>query len=508
MPSVADLIFLALLGVLLFTPLSTKLLGDAGIGWHVRTGQQILSTHSIPRVDSFSSSTAGKNWYAWEWLYDVVAGQLDTSLGLNGIVWLTALVIAVVFAWVFRILILRGVTVLPGLVLTLLAISASTIHFLARPHVWSWLFTLVFFWILDSSERNELRDAGLHHIKSKNLWLLPPLMLVWVNVHGGFLVGLLLIAIFWLGALWEWYAAKPNRIEDTLSRIAGAQRVRNLTLVGVLSAAATFVNPYGWKLHAHIYSYLSNRFLMNHVEEFQSPNFHQIAPRCFAVLLLLALVALALRGRHLRLSEGLTVLFAAYAGLYAARNIPVSSILLTMVIAPLLCHGFAAQSETRSGFLRRMTLVERGQRGHLWCVAAALVTLAICFNSGRVGATPLIDAHFDSRRMPVEAVNYLDQTSASGPALTPDYWGGYVIYRLYPKAQVVVDDRHDLYGEEFLRSYLTFIHGERGWEEFLAQHPASLVVVPRDSAIVSVLSQSSAWRAVCADDVAIVFKPR
>ncbi|HSY93831.1 MAG TPA: hypothetical protein VK812_20900, partial [Candidatus Binatus sp.] len=68
MPSAADLIFVALLGVLVFTPLSVRLLGDAGIGWHIRAGQQILATHAIPRVDSFSSTMAGKPWFAWEWL--------------------------------------------------------------------------------------------------------------------------------------------------------------------------------------------------------------------------------------------------------------------------------------------------------------------------------------------------------------------------------------------------------------------------------------------------------
>src|SRR5204862_2323400 len=97
MPSMADLIFVALLGVLLFTPLSVRLLGDAGIGWHIRTGQQILAAHAIPHVDSFSSTMAGKPWFAWEWLYDVIVGQLESTLGMNGVVWFTAVVIAATF---------------------------------------------------------------------------------------------------------------------------------------------------------------------------------------------------------------------------------------------------------------------------------------------------------------------------------------------------------------------------------------------------------------------------
>src|ERR1700685_4584974 len=94
LPSGGDLIFLAMLPTLLCTPLSTKLLGDGGIGWHIRTGQIIAVTHAIPRVDPFSSTMNGRPWFAWEWLYDLTVGQLDRDAGLNGVVWLTALPVA------------------------------------------------------------------------------------------------------------------------------------------------------------------------------------------------------------------------------------------------------------------------------------------------------------------------------------------------------------------------------------------------------------------------------
>src|SRR5215469_17889112 len=81
MPSVSDLIFLALLGTLTLTALSLRLLGDAGIGWHIRTGQQILAIHVIPVTDPFSSVMPGKPWFAWEWLYDIVVAQLDSWWG-------------------------------------------------------------------------------------------------------------------------------------------------------------------------------------------------------------------------------------------------------------------------------------------------------------------------------------------------------------------------------------------------------------------------------------------
>src|SRR6202041_1913937 len=104
-PSIGDLIFVPLLGLLGFTNLSVRLLGDAGIGWHIRTGQLILATHAVPRVDTFSATVHGQPWFAWEWMYDVVVGKLEAVLGLNGVVWFTAVVIAEVFAGLFRFLI-------------------------------------------------------------------------------------------------------------------------------------------------------------------------------------------------------------------------------------------------------------------------------------------------------------------------------------------------------------------------------------------------------------------
>ena len=497
MPSVADLIFVAILGVLVFTPLSVRLLGDAGIGWHIRTGQQIVATHAIPRVDTFSSTMAGRPWFAWEWLYDVVVGQLEKALGLNGVVWFTALVIAAVFAWVFQLLTARGTNVLIALILALLAVSASTIHFLARPHVVSWLFTLAWFWVLDSSERACIPGSEQGR---RRIWWLPLLMLLWVNVHGGFAVGFVLLAMFWLGAVWTWFKANGDRIEEALQKIAAGKRARDLLLVGLLSGAASLVNPYGWKLHAHIYSYLSNRFLMDHIEEFQSPNFHGIAQKCFLVLLLITLATLAASDSKLRLSHGLTVLFAVYAGLYASRNIPVSALLLVLVVGPLVPSGLA------SGFFQRMSVVGSGLRGHVWPVLAVVATFLIAANGGRIGSSVLMDAHFGPRRMPVDAVNYLEEHRVTGPILSPDFWGGYLIYRsLTP---VVIDDRHDLYGEQLLKSYLKMVHVEPGWDEFLRQQRPCCLLLPKDAALTSILKETTDCKAVYADDIAIVFMKR
>lgn len=495
MPSIADLIFVALLGVFVFTPLSIRLFGDAGIGWHIRTGQQMLASHSIPHTDLFSSTMAGKSWFAWEWLYDLFVGKLAATLGLNGVVWLTAVVIAAVFAGTFRYLTSRGADIFVGLLLLLLAVSASSIHFLARPHVFSWLLTLIWFWILDSSERDGTASK-------KKLWILPFLMLLWANLHGGFLIGFALLGIFWLDALWNWGQANENRIEDMLAKVASRRRAWQLFYVGLACGAATFVNPFGWKLHSHIYAYLTNRFLMDHIDEFQSPNFHAIAPRCFLLLVLIALATFALQGRHLRMSDALTSMFAIYSGLYASRNIPVSSVLLVMIVAPLIPTSLRA-----GGFFRRMSTVEAGLRGHVWPILAVAATFLVVANGGHVGSNLAMDAHFGETRMPVAAVDYMQQHDVRGPVLTPDYWGGYVIYKLYPRDQVVVDDRHDLYGEQFFKSYLKFIRAQPGWETFLHEHAAGSILLPRDGAVAAALGNTEGWKTIYSDNLSIIYVP-
>ncbi|HEV3305545.1 MAG TPA: hypothetical protein VGZ91_03820 [Candidatus Sulfotelmatobacter sp.] len=526
LPSIADLIFIAFLALLSFSALSVRLLGDAGIGWHIRTGQLILANHAIPRVDPFSSSMAGQPWFAWEWLYDALVGWLDKLAGLNGVVFFTAVVIATTFSWTFRLLLRRDTNFLVALILVLLAASAGMIHFFARPHVVSWLFTVICFWVLESheTERPDSSSTTQHH---RSLWLIPLLMLLWVNVHGGFLVAFALLGIYWLSALWQYFRLKEGRFEDALEKIRAGKRAQDLALIGIISALATVINPYGWKLHLHIYRYLSNRFLMDHIDEFQSPNFHGVAQKCFAVLLMLTLIALAVkspaasqfRSIPIRPSEALLMLFAVYSGLYASRNIPVSALLLILVIGPRLSNAlqpfftrftklrFASSSDRTASqhFFQRMQVIESSLRGHVWPIVAVVFTGWIAFHGGNLATKPGMNAHFDPNRFPVAAVNYLEQRKLEGPISAPDFWGGYLIYRLYPETKVVIDDRHDFYGEQFLRSYLRTMHVEPGWQDFLDHHPAHAIVVPKESALANILLETQAWQLIYSDTVASAF---
>ncbi len=517
LPSVRDIIFIFLFWSVLAGPLANRPLADSDIGWHIRTGERILATHSLPRTDPFSSTMQGQPWFAWEWLYDLALGILHQSCGLNGVVWLCALLVATIFALLLSQLLERGTGLLLAVVLMLLAEAASTIHLYARPHIVSWLFSLLWLVALDRWEAWE-HGQPPRWIR----WFFPASMLLWVNLHGGWLFGMVLLGIYAFAALVE-----SLRAQDAFAAIRAAHRARAMALAWVASAVATLVNPYGWRLHAHIYRYLGDRYLMNRIDEFRSPDFHGWAERSFAVILVLVLIAFAGSYRKLRLSHLLAVLVAAYAGFYSSRNLPVSSMLLVLVAGPILWENFVSLADkpgawqwVRNGtarismFSERMSAQEMELRGHLWPVVSATLAFALCLQGGWLGSRQLIYARFDSKKMPVAAVIFLQKESQgsglnSDPVFSTDAWGGYLIYSMYPKRKVVVDDRHDLYGSGRIRQYLILTQAEPGWQSVLESWQIRTALLPAGSTLANLLCElPQDWRVAYEDKVAVVLERR
>jgi hypothetical protein len=482
--------------------LGRVLLRDADIGWHIRNGEQILVTHAIPHTDSFSSTMNGHSWFAWEWLYDVVFALIHHAFGLNGVVFYTAAIIAATFVLALYSGLRRGATLPVMLLLLILALGASAVHFLARPHVLSWLFTVIWFELLDSSE---------HQGNRRLIWL-PLLMVLWVNLHGGFVVGFLLLAIYLVGSAIEYFTRQE-------AGKASADRIRWLSAVAVLTFAASFVNPYGYHLHVHIYRYLSDRFLMNQISEFLAPDFHGGAQQCFVILLILAVAALATARQAIGISPVLVVICAAYLGCYATRNLPIAGLLITLVVAPIVSDSIAraGKSSTMTLWLKalferfdsfgaRMRKLELELQGHLWMVAVFVLGLWACFNHGRVGSTQLFHAYFDDKRFPVEATNYISEHRIREPIFSLDYWGGYLIYRIYPQGRVVLDDRHDLYGDQFFKEYLKVVLIQPGWEKVLDRLGVDWVLLPGSSTLANMLRLTSRWTIVHEDGTAVLFQ--
>src|SRR5271169_4753148 len=178
-PSVRDIVFIFLLWSLLAGTLSDRPLADPDIGWHIRTGELMQATHAIPRTDPFSSTMHGQVWFAWEWLYDLALGILYRAGGLNGVVWLCAVIVAATFTMLLSQLLKRGTGLLLAIVLMLLAEAAAMIHLFARPHIMSWLLVLGWFAALERWEQGRA-PRWLP-------WFFPLSTLLWVNLHGEWL---------------------------------------------------------------------------------------------------------------------------------------------------------------------------------------------------------------------------------------------------------------------------------------------------------------------------------
>jgi hypothetical protein len=505
-PSVTDLIFIVLLVAMTGGILAPRLLGDAGIGWHIRNGELMLQSHSVTRTDPFSVTMNGRPWYAWEWLYDVTIAGVHHWLGLNGVVFFTAVIIAATFALTLRLCLRRGADLPVSAVLLALSLGASMIHLFARPHVLSWLLTVLWFQMLDSSES---RGSG----SGRPLWWLPLLMLLWVNVHGGFVMGFVLLGLYLASGTIRHFRCRQQEMRQKIAR-----RLRELGAVTAASLAASLLNPYGYRLHLHVYQYLSSRWLMNHIDEFLSPDFHGVGQQCFVLILLVTIVGLAV-GRKPPLVQVSVLLFAAYSGLYASRSLPVSSLLITLVMAPLLTQVIA-EGRTNPGlssslravsaqwerFGSRMRRMELNFRGHLWPIIAVMLSLLVCAHRGDLGSHAWIDAHFDPHHLPVQAAEAIAERGIREPVFSLDSWGGYLIYRLYPQTRVFVDDRHDLYGEAILKNYLKAVRVTPDWDGFLNDERVNWVLVPAGSSLANMLELTSQWNVVYRDGTAVLLQ--
>ena len=141
-----------------------SLLGDGDTGWHIRTGQYILEHRSVPTQDLFSFTRPGSPWFAWEWLTDAMYAVLFQIAGLKAMVLMAGLTIALYATLVLRYTLWRGANALVAAVTTMLAVGASSIHFLARPHLFTMLLLPVCLWMVEADRR--ARTFGSFYLPS------------------------------------------------------------------------------------------------------------------------------------------------------------------------------------------------------------------------------------------------------------------------------------------------------------------------------------------------------
>jgi hypothetical protein len=462
-----------------------KLLVDCDTGYHVRIGEHIINTLSIPRYDFFAATIIPIEYIDFEWLSQVIMAFVHQIEGLTGIVIFFSFLIALVFYLLFKVVRTQKGNILIAILITLLAMSASSVHWMARPHIFSMLFFLAWYYILD----------GYQYRDKNYLYLLPVLMFVWINLHGGFILGFILTGAYFAGNLLSaLFSAKSERDIPI-------KKTKTFALIILIALIASLLNPYGLKGLLHPMTSLVDGFMVHHISEFASPNFHNVAMIPFAAFLLTTIAVLGFsRGNFNAVEFFLTAIFTYFA-LYSLRNIPFLAIVMAPILVRHIDYIISVSDGKPAAFLkitdRYIYSWNAYSRGYLWLILPVIPVLGLALNGN-------IKYDFDENTKPVAAVQFLTIESIQGNMFNDYEFGDYVIYRAYPKYKVFIDGRADMYGERF-REYFKIYMIKPEWENILEQHNINFVFFGSDSMLSKFLLNDSRWHLIYADRVANIF---
>jgi hypothetical protein len=481
LPSLADIFFLCPFLFLAFLN-GNRLFNDGDTGYHIRAGDYILANLTIPHRDIFSYIDPPLPWIAHEWLSEVMMSVVHGAFGLTGVAIFFAVLIGLAYWMLFRVAQSGDSNVAVAALVVLLAMVSST-HWLARPHIFSLVLTIAWYGILDRYQRTG---------KDQLRWL-PLLMLVWANLHGGFIIGLLLLGIYFGGNVGE-LLFSPH-----FKRAAAWRRSKRLALIGGGCLAAALCNPKGYGLLLFPFDIVSNRFVMDNVSEFFSPNFHHPLPYKYFLLFTIGLVSLS--RKSLDAIETILLLLFVYMSLYSIRYIPLFAIIATPIVLRQLHAALQADSavvrwlEGRGNNLR---LLDAGAKGNLWPIVSVAVVCALAWNGK-------IEFHFDESLKPVAAVEFLKRENLPGKMFNDDEFGDYLIYAASPQYKVFFDGRSDMYGEQWGGPYTQIVRLRPDWENLVETHGFSWMFLPASAPLSVVLLRNNNWQLIYADPVAHIF---
>lgn len=485
LPSVADFIFLSLFLYLALVE-GRGLLNDGDTGYHVRAGELILKTLSIPRLDTFSLHAPPLPWTAHEWLSEAIMALIHNFSGMTGVVIFFCALISLAYLLLFRFV--RGYcrNILVAIAITLLAITCSLIHWLARPHIFSLVLMVAWYYILDA-----------YQYRRKNLlYLLPPIMLLWVNLHGGFISGFILLSIFLAGNLFPLVFARG---QDNSEHRRAAKALGQILFV---SLGAAIINPFGFHILLFPFKLVTDNYLMNNVAEFLSPEFHSSIFKPFLLYVILTIAVLAKSKERLNGIDIVLFLLFFYMSLVSARYIP----LFGIIAAPILARQTEAVLSDSKGkladfFRRRGDIIALGDAmasKYAWSVLAVAV-VAVVAARGEVSYT------FNPKLKAVNAVEFLKKEPLHGNMFNNDEIGDYIVYSGYPQYKVFIDGRLDMYGSSLLKEYFKVTNFKPGWEEVLNKYKISWIIYNTDSDFSRFLANNRDWRLIYSDSVASIF---
>lgn len=436
---------------------------DPDMPWHIAAGDWIRAHHSIPVHDPFSFSAGETPWYNISWAWDVVLSQVVDIGGLGGLRVFAAFATASVLAFLCYSLQRRATHEDPIKVILFLTGLVLWNYSLARPQVMSYLLIIAFQSLLHYA-REERRYKGL-------LWL-PPLMVLWVNTHGAFLVGLSLLGAYGLEAMlrkeWHWFPI--------------------LLLTGVMTTAAIFINPYGVEIIIATLRTLDSAI---------TPYINEWHPFTFGAVLSLTLYVLTLllvsnpREKSIPLVDKILTFCWLFMALTSIRNFTV----LVFIAAPYMVLNIEKAMVLKpypdvSAYKYRMRMAMLG-----------LVVVAVL-------SVPQMQAFLgndsNAARVPEKEMAFIEKHYPKARFLNDYDLGGYIMYYMRDSSKLFVDGRAGTaYSEALLGDLITFFLMDSNFEEMAKRYKIEGVIVRKGHTFN--MKHSSAWKEVFSGDVAKVY---
>jgi hypothetical protein len=472
---------------------------DPDLWWHLANGRLMLALRGWPHADVYSFSAVGHPWIVHEWLADLGMFLAYRAGGLPLLVAIFALVVVVGAVCVYALLRGSGLHPTAAVVLTLIGALAGSTAWGARPQLLNLLFT-------------GLLVCGLLRYRAGGLraWYLPPFLWLWANLHSGFLVGLIISALFLAGEAFDSFRT---------SRGMERRRLEQLGLAILAGLALSLLNPYGIDTILFPLGTLTSPLIQGNIQEWASPDFHSLAGLLFEAIVFILLLGLATGRVRARSSDLFLAAALLYLALSSQRHVP----LFVIASAPLAGRCAQALLElagTLLPALPRRPLTAAALRatpvvnaptnrlalGSLNLALLVLVGVGMVAYRALPNLQPSAEAAALSAAEPVQAVDSL--LALHRPLRLFNYYdfGGYALWRLYPGGgRVFIDGRVEVYGPEVFSQYLAVNYLSSSWPDVLSRYRPDAIMMPSNHPLVTLLSRDSSWQLLERDRVATVF---
>jgi hypothetical protein len=482
-PSVVA-IFFGLLALAVPTLLQNPVLNsDGDLARHLRHGHYMLEHAELIRADPFSYTRPGAPFVGFEYGSQLVYALVDRLGGLPAVAIVAGLLVALTYALLAQFLLRRGVDPLLACLTVAVAVTLGVPHWMARPHLFSFLAVVILMILLETPKRKSVVACAV-------------LFAIWANLHGGFLYGLILIGLYLLGSLGELFWEQDRRLWEARAK----QYLLMLTAAGIV----TLLNPYGLKLHRHLIEFFNQPFLRDNTAEFVSPNFHEPDGKLFLAALLLTFSTLALHRQRPTLTHLVVIIVSTAFALISVRNIP----LFGLTALPLVALEVSPAWRSLPGFsgVRERFRQTVDRTSTLPWVAPVLLLLGIlAVNRGQLGSLQVIRDEFDPTIFPVTAVSKARSAGLEGHIFTPLTWGGYLLYA-WPEQPIFIDGGTDFFGEDIFRAYTRIRRLSPGWRKLIQDHDVSLMLLERQTALTHELARDRGWAVWYCDSLAVLFR--